>query len=89
MKRILAIILCLAMMAMVPACKPDHIQPPAEIIHPDEQEQNEALGLIEEEEEEPAPQEEEAAPSEKEETEEEKPEEKPEEQEEQKKYLMS
>lgn len=59
MKRILAIILCLAIIALAPACKPDNIQPPAEIIKPDEQEQNEALGLGTEKEEEPEQKEEE------------------------------
>lgn len=49
MKRVLAILICLAMMAVVPACKPDNIQPPAEIITPGEDQQNAALGLGEEE----------------------------------------
>lgn len=43
MKRILAILLCLTIFLMVPACKPDNIQPPSEIIHPDEEQQNAAL----------------------------------------------
>ncbi len=38
MKRILAILLCVALMAVVPACKPDNIQYPSEIIDPEEQE---------------------------------------------------
>ena len=37
MKRILAIILCLALFAVIPACKPDNIQAPADIITPQDQ----------------------------------------------------
>lgn len=38
MKRILAILLCVALIAVIPACKPDNIQYPSEIIDPQEQE---------------------------------------------------
>ena len=37
MKRILALILCLAIFAVIPACKPDNIQAPADIVTPEEQ----------------------------------------------------
>lgn len=37
MKRILAILICVALMAVVPACKPDNIQYPSDIIDPQEQ----------------------------------------------------